>query len=195
MRDKFFKIVIIAIVLLIFISVFIILLLNRKKEAPEAHLDNAKTSFQQEILKAEESIKVIIFLPSDKDELLHPEERKILKTSSLSNQVKQVILEIIKGSEKGNLSPVPSGTKIREVYIHSDGTAYIDLSSEYAIGNLGGSTSEIEAIYTIVNSITFNFPNIKRVRFLIDGMDRETLKGHLCMEKFFLPDYSLIKSE
>jgi len=168
---------------------------GRKEKTSGIQSSATDSSFKQELLKAEEKVKVIVFLPSPEDEFLHPEERKILKTPSLSNQVKQLILEILKGSEKGNLSPIPSQTKIREVYIHKDGTAYVDLTSDFISGNSGGSSSEIEAIYTIVNSITFNFPFIKRVHFLIDGIERETLKGHLRLDRSFLPNYSMIKSE
>ncbi len=195
MKNRYFLIAAAGIFFLIIVIAFITFITERK-EKPSGVLSPApETSFQQEILKAEEEIKVIIFLPSSDDEFLHPEERKILKTHSLSNQVKQVILEIVKGSEKGNLSPIPPQTKIREVYIHKDGTAYLDLTSDFISGNSGGSSSEIEAIYTIVNSITFNFPFIKRVHFLIDGMERETLKGHLRLDRSFLPNYSMIKSE
>lgn len=195
MKSRYFLIVSAAIIFLIITIAFITFITERKEEPSRVLSSTPETSFHQEILKVQEEIKVIIFLPSPEDEFLHPEERKILKTHSLSNQVKQVILEIMKGSEKGNLSPIPPQTKIREVYIHKDGTAYIDLTYDFVLGNLGGSSSEIEAIYTILNSITFNFPFIKRVHFLIDGMERETLKGHLRLDKSFLPNYSIIKSE
>lgn len=195
MKKNYFLIVVVSIVILIGVSLLFTLLINKKEKASEKEFPQAQTTFQQEIIKAEETIKVIIFLPSQKDEFLHPEERKIFKTISLSNQVKQVIMEIMKGSEKGNISPIPPQTKIREVYIYKDGTAYIDLSSDFVTGNSGGSSSEIEAIYSLVNSITFNFPNIKKVHFLIDGMERETLKGHLRLDRSFLPNYSMIKSD
>ncbi|MGQ9617589.1 MAG: GerMN domain-containing protein [Candidatus Aminicenantia bacterium] len=195
MRNRFFIITVSGIVIFILAVIMVIFLLTRKEKSEDAKLSSPLSSFQQEIQKTEESIKVIIFFPSENDEFLHPEERKILKTSSLSNQVKQVLLEIIKGSERRNLTPIPEGTKIREVYIHKDGTAYLDLSSDFIKGNYGGSSYEIEAIYSIVNSITFNFPSIKRVHFLFDGMERETLKGHICVNKSFLPNYSLIKSK
>lgn len=195
MKNRYFLIASAGILSLIIAVAFIAYMTERKEKPSRVLSSTPETSFHQEILKAEEEIKVIIFLPSPENEFLHPEERKILKTPSLSNQVKQVILEIVKGSEKGNLSPIPPQTKIREVYIHKDGTAYIDLTYDFISGNSGGSSSEIEAIYTIVNSITFNFPFIKRVHFLVDGMERETLKGHLRLDRSFLPNYSIIKSE
>lgn len=195
MKNRYFLIITASILFLIIAIAFVILMTGRKEKTSGIQSPASESSFKQELLKAEEEVKVIVFLPSPEDEFLHPEERKILKTPSLSNQVKQVILEILKGSEKGNLSPIPSQTKIREVYIHKDGTAYVDLTSDFISGNSGGSSSEIEAIYTIVNSITFNFPFIKRVHFLIDGIERETLKGHLRLDRSFLPNYSMIKSE
>lgn len=195
MKNRYFIISVAGFLFLILVSILLIFLFRKKEKNPETIVISPKASFQHEILKTEETMKVLIFFPSSEDEFLHPEERKILKTYSLSNQVKQVILEILKGSEREHINPIPSQTKIREVYIGKDGTAYLDLSSDFVSGNSGGSSSEIEAIYTIVNSITFNFPNIKRVRFLIDGMEKETLKGHLRLDRSFLPNYSMIKND
>ena len=43
----------------------------------------------------------------------------------------------------------------------------------------GGSTAELQTIYSVVNTLTLNFPGIKKVQLLIDGSVHDTLAGHI----------------
>jgi hypothetical protein len=47
-------------------------------------------------------------------------------------------------------------------------------------------------VYSIVNSIALNVPEIQRVGILIDGAAVATLNGHLDTRRPFVPDRSLI---
>jgi hypothetical protein len=76
----------------------------------------------------------------------------------------------------------------------ADGTAYVDLSND-SLGDFEpGIQSETLAIYSIVNSIISNLPSVKRVQFLIQGQEVETLDGHADLTAAFTPDLTLVKS-
>lgn len=141
-----------------------------------------------------EKKEVIIFFPSEENSLLYPETREIYLTPSLIQQAKQVILELIKGPENNHLPSLPPTTKLREIFITDDGTAYIDFSKEIYQQHPGGSEAEIISVYAIVNSLTYNFPQIKRVQILIEGLEKETLNGHIDLTKPFSPRFNLIAS-
>jgi len=135
--------------------------------------------------------KVVLFFLSEDDPYLHPEEREIY-SSSVSSEAKQLIEELIRGSQKGFLSPLPPQTKLRELFVTDKGVAYVDLSKDLKGGYPYGSSSEISTIYSIVNSLTYNFESIKKVFILIEGGEKETLGGHIGLRKPFSPQYSLI---
>ena len=42
----------------------------------------------------------------------------------------------------------------------------------------GGVLNELATVYSIVNSLTYNLPEIKEVKILIGGIEKETLAGH-----------------
>ncbi len=50
----------------------------------------------------------------------------------------------------------------------------------------------MDAVYSIVNSLTYNFKSVKRVSLLVEGNERETLGGHIDLSRPFSPDYSLV---
>jgi spore germination protein GerM len=59
----------------------------------------------------------------------------------------------------------------------------------------GGSSAEMMTVYSIVNSLSLNFPQIKRVQFLIDGKPIATIVGHLSLERPVSPKPDLIKRQ
>lgn len=135
---------------------------------------------------------VVLFFLSEKDALLHPEEREIPDDSSVVRQAKRTVVELIKGSQKGYISPFPPEAKLRELFVTDEGVAYVDFSKEIVEKHLSGSSAEISTIFSVVNSLVYNFDSIEKVFILIDGRERETLGGHINLGRPFLPLYDLI---
>jgi hypothetical protein len=70
----------------------------------------------------------------------------------------------------------------------------VDLSSDVLNEFAPGIRAESLAIYSLVNSITANIPSVKKVHFLIQGQQVETLDGHADLTAAFAPDPTWIKS-
>ncbi|UCC41102.1 MAG: GerMN domain-containing protein [Candidatus Aminicenantes bacterium] len=139
-----------------------------------------------------ETKKVLLFFLSENDTLLHPEEREIFAGSSIVHQAKQTIEELINGSQSGYVSPFPPETKVRELFVTEQGIAYVDFSREILEKHPAGSSAEISTIFSIVNSLTYNFKSINRVFILIEGGEKETLGGHINLSRAFRPQYDII---
>ncbi len=134
---------------------------------------------------------VTLFFPSEEDSFLHPEAREIPASSTVAEEAKQVVEELIKGSAKGYLAPFPEGTRLRQFFVTKDGIAYVDFSRELVDKHPSGSSAELATVYSVVNSLAFNFKAIKKVFILVEGQERETLGGHINLSQAFLPLYSL----
>lgn len=135
---------------------------------------------------------VTLFFLSDGDDLLHKETRDIAAGPTPADEAERALAELIKGSAAGFVSPLPPQTKVRQVFIASDGLATVDLSREVAEGFAYGSTAELAAVYAVVDTLVFNFAPVKRVVILVEGVERETLGGHVDLTRAFLPDYSIV---
>ena len=79
--------------------------------------------------------------------------------------------------EKELIDIFPKSAKLRSVKVQGE-TAIVDFDSSTAKGFVGGSTGEEMLVGSVVNTLT-NFPEIKEVRFLMDGKKLETLAGHM----------------
>lgn len=135
---------------------------------------------------------VVLFFLSEEDTLLHAEEREIPADTSLVRQAKRTVQELIKGSQSGYISPFPPETQLRELYMTEEGVACVDFSKDIVENHLSGSSAEIATIFSVVNSLAYNFNSIEKVFILIEGRERETLGGHINLSRPFLPLYDLI---
>jgi spore germination protein GerM len=134
---------------------------------------------------------VTLYFPSASGDALTVETREIVETKLAADRGAQIVAELIEGPKSEGALPVfPEGTTLRRLWVESDGNAYADFSEELETGATGGSSDEILTIYSVVDSLTANVPEIRRVGFLVAGRERETL-GHLDLRRPLPPDLSL----
>jgi spore germination protein GerM len=95
---------------------------------------------------------------------------------------RQLVAELINGSTRGNLATLPAGTLLRTFFILDDGTAVVDFSTHLRENHPGSCRLEQLTLFSVVNSLILNVPEIDRVKILIDGAEVQTLTGHLPLE-------------
>jgi hypothetical protein len=121
--------------------------------------------------------------------------RKIFSSSLDSHKLGIEILEsLIEGPSDASLWSVwPRDTKINAFFITDDGSAFVDLDVTSSMMENMDTTSELLAIYSMVNSLTLNIPAIKQVKLLIQGKDAQTLAGHIGLEHFYRTNMLIVK--
>jgi germination protein M len=140
--------------------------------------------------------EVVLFFAHENNEGLVPERRRIYVTASLADQARQVIEDLIRGPRRSLSLPVlPRETGLRDVYVDREGNAYVDFSADLVQRHPGGSEAEIDSLFSVVNSLTYNFEGIRSVRILIDGEERETLAGHIDLTRRYYRDLSRVSPE
>jgi len=135
---------------------------------------------------------VTLFFISDDDDSLHKETREIAVGPTAADEAERALAELVRGSEKGFLSPLPPQTKVRQVFVAKDGLATVDFSRDIADKFAYGSSSELAAVYAVVDTLVYNFEAIKKVIILVEGSERDTLGGHVDLSRAFSPDYSMV---
>jgi hypothetical protein len=137
---------------------------------------------------------VEIYYPSSEEDGLVGELHEIFNTATPGDRAKQIIADLISGPDNpGSLRALPPATRLRQVYVLDSGVAYLDFSADLTEGMGGGSKEEILAVYSVVNSVAINIPEILRVGILVNGRTLATLNGHLDLRRPLSPDFSLIK--
>ena len=128
---------------------------------------------------------------------LAPERVRIFQTELLLDRIKQLAAALIRGpSSVSRLLPVlPPVTPLRDLFLEPDGTLYLDLGQELVRDLPRGTASERLAVGSLVNTLAMNFPEVRRVRILVEGEEVKTLGGHLDLSYPLEPDLSLIIPE
>ena len=123
---------------------------------------------------------VKVFFPGmQEDIILSGEDQTIFRSAELANRARQILQKLLEGPKKAGLYPsLPKDTKLQEVFIDGMGLAYVDFSSPISANHPGGMLNEQATVYSIVNSLTYNLPEIRQVKILVGGAEKETLAGH-----------------
>jgi len=136
--------------------------------------------------------EVTIFFQSPDSDDLVPETRKIFLTGSVTDQARQTVQALIEGPESHLIPTIPAGTELREIYLGAGGIAYVDFSQAFVNRHPGGSSAEIGTVFSLVDTLTYNFPEIRKVRILVEGEERATLREHLDLSRAYVADMSLV---
>jgi len=139
--------------------------------------------------------EVILFFSDREGEYLVGEKRKILKKDDVKGEAKEMIVELIKGPEGKLIPTLPPRTKLLALQINEAGLAKVNFNQTLSKDHPGGSSAEMMTVYSIVNSLSLSFPQIKRVQILIDGKPIETITGHLSLSLPVAPKPELIRGK
>jgi spore germination protein GerM len=139
-----------------------------------------------------QSQALTLYFPDYTTGKLRAESRSLKLASDSVQRMKQVLLALIEGSHEGRGSALPPATTIRAVFLAPDGTAVIDFPQEALAAFTPGIESEDLAVYSIVDSVAANVPAVKRVKFLVQGQEAQTLEGHIDLTGHFTPQPAMI---
>ncbi|HSE49096.1 MAG TPA: GerMN domain-containing protein [Terriglobales bacterium] len=80
-------------------------------------------------------------------------------------------------TQKPSPHPLAEGADVREVFLVND-LAIVDLNPALADAHRSGAFVETLTLTSMAATLAQNVPGVQRVRFLVDGKERETLAGH-----------------
>ena len=129
------------------------------------------------------------------DMLLVPERRDIALPENPAAAMPVVVRELLKGPANAAVPRLlPADTALRGAYLLPDGTALVDLGGPTLTNGWPvGSHQELMAVYSVVQTVTANFAEAKRVRLLVNGAPAETLGGHIALTRSLAPAPSLLR--
>jgi hypothetical protein len=81
--------------------------------------------------------------------------------------------------------PIGAAAEIRDVYLVDPGVAVIDLNTAFADEQTSGVLAEELTVVSMIQTLSTNVSGLTRVKFLVDGKDRDTLAGHADLSGFY----------
>ena len=136
---------------------------------------------------------IYLYFSDEKNSHLIAEDRTLLVTEDPVEIGKKIVNELIQGPGGNQVRTIPVGTVLNALYITPDGTAFVDVSDAIRDKHPGGSQTELLTVYSIVNSIALNIPQVERVKLLIEGRESQTLSGHIDLTRPLTADMMLVR--
>lgn len=180
-----------AVLAVIALSAVLMALLNMS--LPSWTEDKVKQNVQTTDTQNSDKFVVHLYFSDKCNSFLTAEERNLLHSDNPVEFAKIIIEALIEGPRNGHMRTIPAGTTIRALYVTRDGTAYVDISNTIQDSHLGGIKTELFTIYSIVNSLILNIPEIDAVKILIGGRESKTLAGHIDLSFPFKANMLLIR--
>lgn len=145
------------------------------------------------LVPEERKALVTLYLPAAGVEGLTEEKKEIPDSSSFADKADQILQELLMGDAETGQSLFPRGTKVRGVYEDARGVVYVDLSQEATQGARLGPWDEALRVYSVVDTLAANFPELKRVKVLVEGQEVDSLAGYISLQSPLTPRPDLIQ--
>jgi len=103
------------------------------------------------------------------------------------------VLSTLEFGPRTKLFPtIPATLTVHNVFTDGD-TIFIDLNREQNHARIGGIEGESILIHSLVNTALAVYPEFKRVRFLINGAETDSLMGHIDASQSFVYDRDIVR--
>ena len=140
-------------------------------------------------------IKATLYFASEDGLLLVPAERDVPLAEGVVAQARSILEAQLAAEPAAPLvSAIPKGSTLRGIFISQRNEAFVDLDPVIRTAHPGGSHQELMTVYTIVNALLTNLPNLQEVQILIGGQQVDTLAGHVDLRRPLRKNEGLILS-
>jgi flagellar basal body-associated protein FliL len=174
---------VIVVVSVVFLAIFFITLFDYIYPPAAGKHTAAKKRDKQE---------VTLFFSDANERFLVPEKRFIPKEKEPEAQAREMIQALIAGSKTGLVNTFPEKAELQGVKREGEDILSVNFRESLVANHPGGSAAEMATVYSLTNTLTTNLPAIKRIRILIGGKERESLKGHIGLRNPFMMNRELI---
>ena len=138
-------------------------------------------------------IKATLYFMSEDGLHLVPTEREVPLAEGAVAQARSIVESQLSADAPAPLiSTIPKGTLLRGIFVSDRHEVFVDLDPAIRKSHPGGTLQELMTVYTIVNCVLTNLPDLQEVQILIGGQEADTLAGHVDLRRPLRKNDSLI---
>lgn len=140
----------------------------------------------------EQTMDITVYFPDNNMMYLHPETKTVIASDNIYKDVAECVI-FGPAADSLNIKPIKGEVKVLSAMLDNNtGICTIDLSKEFADNNTGGTTREIMAVYSLVNSLC-ELDGVKSVKINIEGEINPQFGGHFSLENPFEKQESYVQ--
>ena len=132
------------------------------------------------------SEQVTLYVAYDDSGVLRPQSLRIALPAARQQRTQELLRGLLRVYlDKSSPHPLDPASDVRDVYLVDPGLAVIDLNGAFANGHRSGVLVEELTLASMVQTLAANMSGITRIKFLVDGKERDTLAGHVALADVF----------
>jgi len=176
----------IAIVLLVLLAIFLAIY-NRALKKHAERLQ-AKVADLRPIAPpvAGRVQNINVWVAHDEDGTLRKQETRVTLPAETTQRARQILRALFTiYLDRRSPHPIGEGSDVKDVYLLNNDTLLVDLNAPFADAHRSGVFVEELTMLSLVQTLATNVPNVHKVKFLVDGKERETLAGHADLKQSY----------
>jgi len=135
-----------------------------------------------------------LLYPGEEDMLLTVDVIPLPSYGDAQKDMAEVIKRYLEGPPgEGQVQPFPEHCALRSLFLRGGSDVVVDLTGPVRSG--AGSDTETARVYGLVDTIAWNFKEVRSVRLLVDGQEVDTLLGHLDLSHPLPPEARFLVPE
>jgi hypothetical protein len=139
-------------------------------------------------------IKATLYFASEDGLHLVASERDVPLAEGAVAQARSILEAQLAAEAPAPLvSTIPKGSLLRGLFVSQRNEVFVDLDPAIRTAHPGGTTQELMTVYTIVNAVLTNLPNLQEVQILIGGQEADTLAGHVDLRRPLRKNEALVQ--
>ena len=139
-------------------------------------------------------IKATLYFASEDGLRLVPTEREVPLSEGAVAQARSILEAQLAAEAPAPLvTTIPKGALLRGIFVSERNEVFVDLDPAIRTSHPGGAFQELMTVYTIVNAVLTNLPNLQEVQILIGGQEVDTLAGHVDLRRPLRKNEGLIQ--
>lgn len=130
--------------------------------------------------------KVTMIIARDDTSELRSQSISIPAFTNPQERAEEILRQLLNiYQQKDSSHPLAAAAEIRDVYLIDPGIAVIDMNSALVDGQTSGILAEELTLVSIIQTLAANVPGVIKVKFLVDGKERDTLAGHVDLARIY----------
>ncbi|HEX7285033.1 MAG TPA: GerMN domain-containing protein, partial [Candidatus Angelobacter sp.] len=172
MIPRHFRITIGLLLLAILVSGILIIQLRRGEQVSQ----ESASAYAPQLAARGTPQRIRILVAYDDELALRWREAEVRIPSDRGLRVQAVLRAVLaEYAQRPSPHALASASDVRNVYFLSDDTLLLDMTPAFADGHPSGILLEQLTLASLLETLTANVAGINRVKFLVDGKERETL--------------------
>jgi hypothetical protein len=141
-------------------------------------------------------IKATLYFASEDGLRLVPVQNEVALAEGVVAQARSIVeAQLAANAPAPLVSTIPKGATLRGIFVSQRNEAFVDLDPSIRTAHPGGTLQELMTVYTIVNALLTNLPNLQDVQILIGGQEVDTLAGHVDLRRPLRKNQGLINEK